>query len=117
LEKVAQLLRNDGIVRIEVPNHASLSSRLKNIQSRLKLKKKPWKHYSTDHHFWYFTPRTLRKTLEIAGFVVLKTNAPAKQWGRKNIADRALNIVYEKVLWGGHLVAYARPLRTHTPDP
>ena len=115
LEKVAELLRDDGIVRIEVPNHASLSSRLKNIQSRLGLKKKPWKHYSTDHHFWYFTPRTLRKTLDTAGFVVLKTNAPAKQWGRKNIADRALNILYEKLLWGGHLVAYARPMRTHAP--
>ena len=115
LEKAAALLRDDGIVRIEVPNHGSLSSRLKNVQSRLGLKKKPWRHYSTDHHFWYFTPRTLRKTLETAGFVVLEMHAPAKQWGRKSIADRALNRLYERLLWGGHLVAYAKPRRT--PEP
>ena len=83
LEKVAQLLRPEGVARIEVPNIASLSSRDKNIQSRLRIKPNPWKHYDTGHHFWFFTPGTLRATIEGAGLSVVSLRAPGNQWGRK----------------------------------
>jgi 2-polyprenyl-3-methyl-5-hydroxy-6-metoxy-1,4-benzoquinol methylase len=108
LEKVASLIGPDGVVRIEVPNLAGLSARAKNFQSRWKLKRKPWKHYSTGHHFWFFTPKTLARTLESAGLAVISVDAPLKQWGSKNAADRFLNYVYKKTLSGGHLVVYAR---------
>ena len=108
LEKVRDLLHADGVARIEVPNLASLSSRAKNFQSRLKLKKNPWKHYSTGHHFWFFTPRTLKKTLETAGLSPILLKAPAKQWGDKSLLDRFANIIFKKMPGGGHLVAYAR---------
>jgi 2-polyprenyl-3-methyl-5-hydroxy-6-metoxy-1,4-benzoquinol methylase len=111
LEKVRDLLRSDGVVRIEVPNLASLSSRGKNLQSRLRLKKNPWKHYSTDHHFWFFTPRTLKKTIETAGLSAVLVKAPAKQWGDKSLIDRFANIIFKKILAGGHLVIYASPRR------
>lgn len=107
LEKVGDFLRSDGVVRIEVPNLASLSSRAKNFQSRLKLKKNPWKHYSTGHHFWFFTPRTLKKTLETAGLSPILLKAPAKQWGDKSLLDGFANIIFKKMLGGGHLVTYA----------
>jgi 2-polyprenyl-3-methyl-5-hydroxy-6-metoxy-1,4-benzoquinol methylase len=107
LEKVAELLSPGGVVRIEVPNLVSLSNRGKNFQSRHRLKKNPWKHYSTDHHFWFFTPKTLRATLETAGLFPLAIRAPAKQWGESSFLDGMTNILYGKTLWGGHLVAYA----------
>jgi 2-polyprenyl-3-methyl-5-hydroxy-6-metoxy-1,4-benzoquinol methylase len=107
LEKIAELLSPGGVVRIEVPNLASLSNRGKNFQSRFGLKKNPWKHYSPDHHFWFFTPRTLKATLAAAGLSPLSISAPVKQWGDKGLMDGIINTVYRKTLWGGHLVAYA----------
>ncbi len=109
LEKVGELLRPDGLVRIEIPNLASLSSHLKSCQSKMRLKKNPWKHYSTDHHFWFFTPVSLTRTLETAGLSLVTMRAPARQWGKMNFIDRAKNNIYERTFWGGHLVAYARP--------
>jgi len=107
LEKIAELLSPGGVVRIEVPNLASLSNRWKNFQSRFGLKKNLWKHYSPDHHFWFFTPRTLKATLEEAGLSPLMIIAPAKQCGGKSSIDNLANALYRKTLWGGHLVAYA----------
>jgi 2-polyprenyl-3-methyl-5-hydroxy-6-metoxy-1,4-benzoquinol methylase len=107
LEKVAELLAPGGAVRIEVPNLASLSNRVKSFQSRFGLKRNRWKHYSPDHHFWFFTPRTLKATLESAGLSVLSVSAPSRQWGERSAADDFANAVYRKTLWGGHLVAYA----------
>ena len=107
LEKIAELLSPGGVVRIEVPNLASFSNRGKNVQSRFGLKKNRWKHYSPDHHFWFFTPRTLKATLEAAGLSPLSISAPAKQWGEKGPCDNLANALYRRTLWGGHLVAYA----------
>jgi len=108
LEKIARLLRPNGVVRIEVPNIASLSSKLKTHQSLMGLKKDPWKHYSTGHHFWFFTPPTLAKTLEVAGLSPLTMTAPARQWGGNHLFDRVTNAIYRETLWGGQLIAYAR---------
>jgi 2-polyprenyl-3-methyl-5-hydroxy-6-metoxy-1,4-benzoquinol methylase len=107
LARVRELLRSPGIVRVEVPNLASLSSRLKNTQSRLGLKRNPWKHYSTGHHFWFFTPATLEYTLRSSGFSGIAISSPAKQWGKQGWIDRASNRLYRVTHWGGHIVAFA----------
>jgi 2-polyprenyl-3-methyl-5-hydroxy-6-metoxy-1,4-benzoquinol methylase len=111
LARVAELLRDDGVARIEVPNIASLSTRGKNLQSRFHLKKSPWKHYSTGHHFWFFSPSTLRHTAAKAGLQVISMSAPAHQWGVTSSAHRMTNWFYEKGMLGGHLVLFARPQR------
>ena len=108
LQRIAQLLTTNGVVRIEVPNLASISSRIKNLQSRLRIKREPWKHYSTGHHFWFFTPATLTHTLQKTGFTVLRMESPAKQWGSKGPVDRVMNGLYRHTAWGGHIVVYAR---------
>jgi 2-polyprenyl-3-methyl-5-hydroxy-6-metoxy-1,4-benzoquinol methylase len=112
LEEVSRLLRDESVVRIEVPNLASLSSRFKNAQSRLRLKRSPWKHYSTDHHFWFFTPTTLKWTLEKAGLALISLRAPSQQWGRPSLVQRVGNHLYRRTMWGGHLVAYATRRKT-----
>ncbi len=106
LEEVARLLRPGGIVRIEVPNLASLSSRWKNFQSRYRLKRNRWRHYATGHHFWYFTPRTLIHVIETSGLQLLRTSAPGDQWGEKGPLVRVLNPMLDRLLLGGALVAY-----------
>ncbi len=107
LATIGHLLRPDGVVRIEVPNLASLSSRLKTVQSRLGLKRNPWKHYATGHHFWFFTPATLSRTIEGAGLSLVSVHAPATQWSKANVLRKAMNRVYTKTAWGSHIVAYA----------
>jgi 2-polyprenyl-3-methyl-5-hydroxy-6-metoxy-1,4-benzoquinol methylase len=108
LRKVARILVPGGFVRIEVPNIASYSSRTKNVQSRLGLKTNRWSHYATGHHFWFFTPDTLRRTLEAAGLAVFRIYTPARQWGRKSALDRLKNSICKKYGAGKHIVAYAR---------
>jgi 2-polyprenyl-3-methyl-5-hydroxy-6-metoxy-1,4-benzoquinol methylase len=108
LAAVRALLAPGGLVRVEVPNLASLSSRVKNVQSRLGLKRHSWKHYSTGHHFWFFTPRTLARTLATAGLAVDELTAPAEQWDARGPADALANALYGLTKWGGHLVASAR---------
>jgi 2-polyprenyl-3-methyl-5-hydroxy-6-metoxy-1,4-benzoquinol methylase len=107
LEKIGGLLTPGGLIRIEVPNLAGLSSRAKNLQSHFKLKSNPWKHYATGHHFWFFTPATLQYTVLKAGLIPVLINAPARQWGNMSLLERIINGIYKRTLWGGHLVMYA----------
>lgn len=108
LAEVRRLLVPGGLARIEVPNLASLSSRAKNLQSRLGLKRDPWKHYSTGHHFWFFTPGTLARTIRTAGLESLALEAPARQWNTRGAGDAVANALYGVTRWGGHLVAWVR---------
>lgn len=108
LQRISILLKPSGVARIEVPNLAGISSRIKNVQSRLRLKKNPWKHYSTGHHFWFFDPRTLHRTIEASGLSVLEMKTPAKQWGKQSPLTALANVFYNRMGWGGHLVAYAK---------
>ena len=108
LAAVRERLVPGGLLRAEVPNLAGLSARAKNLQSRLGLKRHPWRHYSTGHHFWFFTPRTLALTIASAGFERPTLRAPAEQWGARGAGLRLLNAVYQRFLWGGHVVAFAR---------
>lgn len=107
LATVRRLLVPGGLLRVEVPNLGGLSSRIKNAQSRLGLKRRPWKHYSTGHHFWFFAPPTLARTVRGAGLDLLALEAPARQWNATGPIDAIANALYGGFLWGGHLVAFA----------
>jgi len=106
LEKAAELVRGDGIIRIEVPNIASLSCKLKNIQSYLRLKKNPWKHYATGHHHWFFTPGTLKNVIEKSGLALVKIETSNKRWRRIPTLQYLQNL-----LGGGVIIAFARKKR------
>lgn len=108
LTAVRERLVPGGLLRVEVPNLAGLSARAKDLQSQLGLKRHPWRHYSTGHHFWFFTPRTLALTIASAGFESLALLAPARQWGARGAGLRLINATYQRFLWGGHVVAFAR---------
>jgi 2-polyprenyl-3-methyl-5-hydroxy-6-metoxy-1,4-benzoquinol methylase len=115
LRRVASLLNDRGVVRIEVPNMGSLSSRLKSLQSRMHLKREPWKHYSTNHHFWYYKPSTLRFALESSDLEVIDLYAPQRQWEVGGPVGRLTDGLAERLGLGKHIVAFCRKKRGSAP--
>jgi 2-polyprenyl-3-methyl-5-hydroxy-6-metoxy-1,4-benzoquinol methylase len=59
LTRAAELLDQEGVIYVSVPNCASLDTRVKNFLSRLALKRRRYRHFSTLHHLFFFTPATL----------------------------------------------------------
>jgi 2-polyprenyl-3-methyl-5-hydroxy-6-metoxy-1,4-benzoquinol methylase len=76
LRRAREVVSPGGILLVGVPNVAGLSLRLKSWQSRLGLKSKRWRHYAALHHLWFFTPTTLRRLVEAAGFEVIRVETP-----------------------------------------
>ena len=109
LRRARELVTSGGLMCIGVPNLAGLSARLKSWQSRLHLKRKPWKHYSALHHLWYFTPRTLGRLVEAAGFDVVQWETPvAGRPGRPEWVTALVRVPFEGVRCGAILDLYAR---------
>jgi SAM-dependent methyltransferase len=65
LKKAAQLLRPKGLLYLETPNLSSLARYLLGKNWNVFF---PW-------HFYYFTARTIRHALELAGFRIVKIQA------------------------------------------
>ena len=83
LARCRELLSPGGIVFVGVPNLAGVSPRIKNLQSRLGIKKKRWRHYAATHHLYFFTPTTLRRMIDKAGFAVRFWETPVdKDYGK-----------------------------------
>ncbi len=59
-----ELLTPRGILHVVVPNEGSAISRWKTLQSRARLKSRPFKHLAPEHHLWFFDARTLARLLE-----------------------------------------------------
>lgn len=62
LKKVKTVLKKDGIVYVDVPNFASLDSRI--WQAR-------WKYLIPEEHLYQFTPKTLSAAFEKAGLKLI----------------------------------------------
>jgi 2-polyprenyl-3-methyl-5-hydroxy-6-metoxy-1,4-benzoquinol methylase len=109
LTRARELVRPGGILLVGVPNVGGLSPRLKSWQSRLGLKTKRWRHYAALHHLWFFTPATLRRVAEAAGFEVVRWETPVM---RRSHRSDALTGVYRVLLEtcraGSLLDLYAR---------
>ena len=91
LARCREILSPGGIVFVGVPNLAGISPRIKNIQSRLGLKQKRWRHYAATHHLFFFTPSTLRRLIEKAGFSVRYWETPVdKDYGVGGALYRSL---------------------------
>ncbi len=77
LRTARAVVRDGGLLIVGVPNLAGWNIRLKSLQSRLGLKRRGWKHYGALHHLWFFTPATLARLVEAAGFRVVDWETPA----------------------------------------
>jgi 2-polyprenyl-3-methyl-5-hydroxy-6-metoxy-1,4-benzoquinol methylase len=105
LERCKELLKPRGVIYIGVPNLAGISPRIKNLQSRLGLKKKLWRHYAATHHLYFFTATTLRMMVERAGYKVLEWRTPVdKRYGR--VAGELYRRMIEAARSGSNLEFY-----------
>ena len=112
LRRAHEVMNGGGLLLIGVPNLAGLSIRLKSWQSGLGLKKKRWKHYGALHHLWFFTPRTLSRLVEAAGFEVLRWETPVSgRPGRPEWLSTLVRGPMELTRTGGILDLYARAKR------
>ena len=103
------VLVEGGLLHIGVPNLSGWTITLKSWQSRLHLKRKPWKHYGALHHMWFFTPATLTRLVNAAGFDVLGWETPvAPRRGRPNWMTTLVRAPLEATRLGGMLDLYAR---------
>ena len=112
LRAARAVLAPGGVLHVGVPNLAGLTITLKSWQSRLRLKRKRWKHYGALHHLWFFTPRTLARLVEAAGFEVSGWETPvAGRPGRPAWVTTAVRRPLEACRAGGILDLYAHPAR------
>lgn len=102
-------LVDGGVLHIGVPNLAGLTITLKSWQSRLGLKAKTWKHYGALHHLWFFTPSTLTRLVEAAGFQPLGWETPVPpRPGRPSWMTALVRVPLERARLGGVVDLYAR---------
>lgn len=108
LARCRELLNPGGIVFVGVPNISGVSPGIKNLQSRLGLKKKLWRHYAATHHLYFFTPSTLRRMIDEAGFAVRFWETPVdKDYGK--IGGKLYRSLIEKTRTGSILDFYITP--------
>lgn len=108
LERCRTLLNPGGIVFVGVPNLSGISPGIKNLQSRLGLKRKRWRHYAATHHLYFFTPATLRRMVERAGFEVKFWETPVdKNYG--DFAGKLYRNLVERWRTGSILDFYITP--------
>lgn len=97
LARSRELLMPGGIIFISVPNIAGISTHVKNLQSRLHLKRRRWRHYAALHHLWFFTPQTLRRVIEGAGLRVLRWETPVfKKEGQSALIEAGSRQILER---------------------
>ncbi|MBI2956344.1 MAG: class I SAM-dependent methyltransferase [Acidobacteria bacterium] len=109
LGRARALLRPNGLLYVSVPNLAGLSPRLKSWQSRWGMKRHPWRHYAALHHLWFFTPATLGRLVERAGFELLHWETPLRpKPGWPPWLTAAYRWLLEKPRRGSILDLYAR---------
>ncbi len=72
----AERLSDEGVIYVSVPNLASLDARIKNLLSRLRLKQRRYRHLSTLHHLFFFTPASLARLASAAGLRVAALETP-----------------------------------------
>jgi len=108
LVRARAVVEPGGALYVSVPNLAGLSPRLKSWQSRWGLKANRWRHYAALHHLWYFTPATLTRLIERAGFRVRHWETPVPvRAGRPGWMTALLRALLEGPRWGSILDVYA----------
>ncbi|MFC1747701.1 class I SAM-dependent methyltransferase [Pseudomonadota bacterium] len=79
LKILHELLADDGCLYIGVPNIHAWSARVKLFLEKVGLKKRDvGKYYDSDHHVFYYTPKSMKNLLEASGFEVMLSMNGAK---------------------------------------
>jgi 2-polyprenyl-3-methyl-5-hydroxy-6-metoxy-1,4-benzoquinol methylase len=71
MEKANHILKDDGLLFIEMPNIAGLEYRVKDFLGTLHLRRPVWSSMHLPGHLYYFSPVTLSRFMDKHGFDVL----------------------------------------------
>lgn len=83
LREVRRILRPDGVLVVEVPNAASVQSRLSGSR---------WFHLDVPRHAVHFTPATLRRMLEECGFAAAAVGGFSAEYDPYGLVQSLLNL-------------------------
>lgn len=75
LQKVNRLLKENGLLLIDVPNFGSISS---------SIYKGNWPYLLPNEHLWHFTDKAFQKILPQVGFEIIKFSHPSGVWDYGN---------------------------------
>lgn len=93
LADVRRVLADDGLLLIEVPNYAGLRYLGGRLRTKLHLCRPFWERVNVPEHLFYFTPRTLHRLLEKAGFSVVWWTT----YGRTRPSSSPMRRLYNRV--------------------
>jgi len=80
LQRCRELLNQGGYLVVVVPNYQSLDSRIKDLLSAFKLKRRPYKHLALGHHNWVFSIKSLEILGEKSGLQVVHRQTQQPAW-------------------------------------
>ena len=94
LTHISGMLSDGGVGHLLIPNEGSLNSRFKSLMSKMKLKKRPFKHLAPGHHLWFYEKQTIIRLLDKYGFKIdyIGTRATEKSRG---IASRLIHRLFD----------------------
>jgi 2-polyprenyl-3-methyl-5-hydroxy-6-metoxy-1,4-benzoquinol methylase len=84
LQKIHTLLNKQGILVIEVPNHASWSR---------KLTKHHWLSWDTKHHLTFFTPATLTRLLKYYDYQIIRVRTFSLEYSTFTSVQSIINLI------------------------
>lgn len=97
LQRCKELLTEGGFLVVVVPNYQSFDSRLKDLMSAFRLKRRPYKHLALGHHNWVFSIRTLELLGEKSGLRVVHRQTRQPAW-RAGVLHRGFEL-YGLATW------------------
>lgn len=77
LKDILQVLKNEGVLVIEVPNIGGIPEKIQVCRG------KQWYGYDPRHHVWHFTKKTLKLILKNSGYEILECNAKSPLYYKK----------------------------------
>jgi len=100
LKLVHNIIKDDGLFLVAVPNIHSLSHRIKFFMEKLGFRKdKIGKYYDADHHVFYYDKKSIANMLTLTGFDVVYTSNSRKAKLNQNIFSKVIRRnITEKII-------------------
>ena len=87
LLRAKEILNTEGYVLVVVPNYKSVDTRIKNLLSKLGLKRRPYKHLALGHHNYVFSIKSLELLGRAADLQVVYHTTTQPAW-RSSVLHR-----------------------------
>ncbi len=109
LKIIYSILKKEGIFFLALPNIRSRSAIFKFGLEKIGLRKENrGSYYDTGHHLWYFSPKSIKNTLDKYGFKIIDIRSgrhvkPIKSSVKKYIVENIL----DRILWRSTMLVVA----------